>query len=432
MRLKKTSLISGKSENLFKDLNFQGKVLIIGAGAAGLFAGYTLQTEGIEFEILEASERLGGRLGKIEAFADYSLDRGAEWLHGKKSIMGELVKKTKAKIKRDNSRTHFWFEGQIQKKIARDFLAEMEEDSSLPDISFMEYAKEKGYGDEYADIVEQVAGDYGADSSDISAKWTIKEEEAYSAGFKDYKFRETYFDLVYEHIAQEVSDKIHLNSWVREIDYSQGQLKVYDANGKEYLADKIILTVPITVLQEGDINFIPPLPQDKLDAFRKIGMGAGMKVFLKFKERFYKKYLLGGKICAAYADESIGKNGKEHVLMAFIMGQQAAYLSGLQDDQAVVETLLTELDQIYDGKASTSFIEAHIEDWSKHPYIRGAYSYSKVGIGNVRSIAARQVEEKLFFAGEAMNLNGHHQTVHGAIETGYLKVLELRDSLLKS
>ncbi|MFK7921906.1 MAG: FAD-dependent oxidoreductase, partial [Bacteroidia bacterium] len=52
------------------------------------------------------------------------------------------------------------------------------------------------------------------------------------------------------------------------------------------------------------------------------------------------------------------------------------------------------------------------------PFIRGAYSYSTVGIGKSRSIAAQSVDDKLFFAGEAMNLNGHHQTVHGAAETG--------------
>ncbi|MEL7533797.1 MAG: FAD-dependent oxidoreductase, partial [Bacteroidota bacterium] len=62
------------------------KIIIIGAGAAGLYAAYTLAQRGIDFQILEATDRLGGRLGKIDDFADYPLDTGAQWLHGKKSL----------------------------------------------------------------------------------------------------------------------------------------------------------------------------------------------------------------------------------------------------------------------------------------------------------------------------------------------------------
>lgn len=61
--------------------------MIVGAGAAGLFAGKLLHDLGIEFEILEASDRVGGRMGKLEGFADYPLDLGAQWLHGKKNIL---------------------------------------------------------------------------------------------------------------------------------------------------------------------------------------------------------------------------------------------------------------------------------------------------------------------------------------------------------
>lgn len=61
----------------------------------------------------------------------------------------------------------------------------------------------------------------------------------------------------------------------------------------------------------------------------------------------------------------------------------------------------------------------HIQDWSKNKWIGGAYSYALVGQGpNKRKIAATPLNDKVFFAGEAMNINGHHQSVHGAMETG--------------
>lgn len=416
-------------EKIFVDKTFAGKVLIVGAGAAGLYAGYLCQAEGIDFQILEASDKIGGRLGKVEDFSDIPLDSGAEWLHGKKSIIGELVKQTTTKIKRDKSKEYYWFKGKLKKKIPRYLEDELEEDENPSDVSFLDYSRLKGYGEEYKYIIEQLAGDYGADASELSAKWTIKEEEAYSAGFKDYKFRETYFDLFDKHIIAKIQDSIQLNTVVKKIEYRQDKILVEDGKGNAYSADKVILTVPISVLKEGDISFLPPLPAHKIEAFEKIGMGAGMKIFLKFGQKFYEGYIAGGKICAAYADESWAKKGKDHVLLAFVMGKQAEYLSSLESDQEIIEALLGELDEIYGGQASAYFLDAHIVDWGKHPFIRGAYSFSKVGIGNAREIAAQPIEEKIFFAGEAMNLNGHHQTVHGAAETAIQQLINIRDSL---
>lgn len=415
-------------DKIFGDKRFEGKFLIIGAGAAGLYAGYLLKAEGIDFQILEASDKIGGRLGKVEGFSDLTLDSGAEWLHGKKSVMGELVKRTGTKIKRDKSKELYWFKGKLRKKLPLYLEDELEKDENLEDISFKAYAENKGYGEEYTYIIEQLAGDYGADSSELSAKWALKEEEAYSAGFKDYKFRETYFDLFDKHIISEIRDSIQLNTVVKQIDYREEQVLVRDQNGQSYQADKLILTVPITILQDGDITFSPPLPQNKIEAFQKIGMGPGMKVFLKFGQKFYEGYVAGGKVCAAYADESWGKKGEDHVLLAFVMGKQAEYLSSLDSEQKIVEALLADLDEIYGGQASAYFLDAFVIDWGKHPYIRGAYSFSKVGIGTAREIAAEAIDGKIFFAGEAMNLNGHHQTVHGAVETAIQQLINVRDS----
>jgi lysine-specific histone demethylase 1B len=90
-----------------------------------------------------------------------------------------------------------------------------------------------------------------------------------------------------------------------------------------------------------------------------------------------------------------------------------------------VNKLLAELDEMYAGKASATFVSAYVQDWSKHPFIRGAYSYSQVGMGDVRKIAAASVESKLYFAGEDMHLAGHHQTVQGAAESAYFSLAEM-------
>ena len=410
-------------------LSSDKKVLIIGAGAAGLYAGYTLHKQGIDFTILEASNRIGGRLGKREDFADFPIDLGAQWLHGKKSIAGKLVKKKGVAITEDESELAYWFTGKMRQELPKDVVSIVQGDRNSPDISYREYAKQQGLGDEYRFIVEQIAGDYGADSNDMSVKWTAVEEYDWSSGNKDYKFERTYFDLINDHITAYIEDKVLLETIVSKIKYNEKKVVVTDKSGREYEADKLLITVPIPILQQADIEFSPQLPKEKTDAFQKIGMGAGMKVFLKFKEKFYDENIIGGPICAAYADETVGKNGKDHVLLAFVMGKQAEYLSSLGSPASICRELLAELDDMYQGKASASFAGIHVEDWGQNPFIKGAYSYSKVGIGNARNIAAQAVSDKLFFAGEAMNLNGHHATVHGAMETGYEQALKIADLL---
>ena len=418
-------LASFRKETLIPESDFKGKVLIIGAGAAGLYAGYILQSQGIDFKIIEASNYAGGRLGKKTDFADYPIDLGAQWLHGKNSILGDLSKSTNTKITKDNSSLVYWFNNQITSSIPKDVENIMRSDGSLPDMSFLDYAEQQGLGNDYKNIVEQLAGDSGADSTDISIKWNAIEEEEWNSGNTDFKFEASFFDLIDKHITDDIKDSIQLNTPITKINYSVEGVSVTDNQGKSYQADKIIVTVPITILQDNDIEFEPALPQSKMDAFNKIGMGAGMKVFLKFSSKFYDENIVGGEVCAAYADEIIGKNGSDHVLLAFVMGKQAEHLTSLGSDMAITNALLAELDIMYGGQATASFIDSHVEDWTKNPFIKGAYSYSKVGIGNARSIAAESVNDKLYFAGEAMNLNGHHQTVHGAIETGYKEVINI-------
>ena len=71
-----------------EDIN---KVVIVGAGAAGLTAGYLLNRIGIDVQILEASSIYGGRVKRLDGFTDVPLDLGAEWIHTEPSILGDIV-----------------------------------------------------------------------------------------------------------------------------------------------------------------------------------------------------------------------------------------------------------------------------------------------------------------------------------------------------
>ncbi len=420
---------SCRKETLFEDVNFDGKVLIIGAGAAGLYAAYVLKSKGIDFKILEASSIHGGRLGKHTGFSNFPIDLGAEWLHGKNNILGDLIAKSNTRISIDDSETKYWFNNQMVSALPQNI--DIFTGEALPDVSYKEYALQKGLGLEYDFIVEGIAGDQGAAASKLSVYYNNLEEENWVSGDDDFKFQETYFDFFDTQIASHVIDQVQLNTIVSKIDYSQSTIVVTDSNNNSYNADKLIITVPITVLKSGDIQFVPDLPSDKTDAFSKIGMAAGMKVFLKFSNNFYDKYFIGGTICAAYADDNIGKIPNDNVLLAFVMGEQAEYLTSLGSDSAITNALLQELDVMYGGQATASFISSFVQNWTTSPFIKGAYSYSTVGMGDARKVATQSIDKKIYFAGEAMNINGHHQTVHGAVETGYREVINIFKDLKK-
>jgi len=422
-------LAACRKEILLEDVTYDGKVIIIGAGAAGLYAAYILKSKGIDFQLLEASSTYGGRLGKLTGFANFPIDTGAQWLHGKNSILGDLIKKSKTNITLDDSETRYWFNNQLVNSLPQE--TDIFEGDDLPDISFEDYALQNGLGNEYKYIVENIAGDQGAAASRLSVYGNNKDEEHWSAGDDDFKFEETFFDLIDTQIANQVKDYILLNTVVSKIDYSQSTILITDSNNNTFNADKVIITVPIPILKSADIQFTPALPDEKTAAFAKIGMDAGMKVFLKFSNKFFDQNIIGGSVCAAYADDSIGKTQNDNILLAFIMGEQAEYLTSLGSDAAITSALIQELDIMYNGQASASFIASHVENWTTNPFVKGAYSYSTIGMGDARKIASEALSEKLYFAGEAMNTNGHHQTVHGAVETGYREVINMLTDIKK-
>jgi lysine-specific histone demethylase 1B len=362
-------------------------------------------------------------LGKLSGFADYDVDTGAQWLHGTNNILGDLILQTKTKITIDDSSMSYWFENNMVTELPKD--PYIFEHKNLPDISFKDYAHQQGLDNSYDQIVEAIAGDQGASASLLSAYWNSKDEENWVSGDEDFKFSDTFFDFIHQQFAQPIVNQINLNKPVVSIDYSGTQIQVTDQTGAEYFCDKLIVTVPISILKLNEIQFNPALPATKTDAFARFGMGPGMKVFLKFNVKFFPENTYGGSVCAAYLDDSIGKTSNDIVLIAFVMGDQAANLHSLGNDAAITNTLIQELDLMFNGQASLYFMQSFVQDYTDKPFIKGAYSYSTIGMDNARQIAAEPIDNKVFFAGEAMNINGHHQTVHGAVESAYKAVLDL-------
>lgn len=416
---------------LKKENNYKEKVIIIGAGVSGLYAGCLLKELGIDFIILEASNKIGGRVAVDKTFTNFPIDLGAEWLHGKTSILGALVESTQTEIFHDISNPRYLHKGKLKKSLPKrlqKIFAQLEE--TQDDVSFEEFFLREGGKEKELNLLTTYSQDVGASANMISAKWEAEGYSKISYGSDDHKFRKSYFDFIYEHIAKPVLEYVKLNTVVSEIDYRSDQISVKDNSGNIFTSDRILITVPLTILKDGDIKFSPPLPDQKLKAFSQLGMEAGMKVFLKFSQTFAEADILGGTTCAYYVIESYNSYPGEFIIMAFTNGDQAKKLSELGEEKAVA-AILEELDSLCDNEATKYFLDATIKDWSKEPFIRGAYSYPLVGsTENTREIIAEPIDDKVFFAGEASNFNGHHQTVHGAVETAYREVISILESLI--
>lgn len=355
------------------ETNFQGKVLIIGAGAAGMTAGYILKRHNIDFQIIEASSVYGGRVKELQGFADFPIDLGAEWIHTNPSVLAKILND---KTQKDNidiinyapETLYFWDEGKLKKK---NFLTNF----------------------------------YG-----------------------EHKFKNTtWFSFFDKYIAPHIINNIVLNSPVKEIDYTSDKVKVKNTSDEIFEADKVIVTVPLTILQEGLIDFKPAYPTNKIEAFKGVYVPDGIKVFMEFSERFYPDMLIFGSANdfvfedsdeSIYYDAAFRKDSGKNILALFAVGDKANRYTDLPTDEALIAYILKELDEVFEGKASQHYIKHKSQNWSKEPFIRGSYShYENDG---VQEVLSAPIDNKIYFAGEAYAYD--YSTVHGAADSAYKTV----------
>lgn len=358
--------------------NFSGKVLIVGAGAAGISAAYTLEYLGIEYTILEAHSEIGGRVKEIPAgsFADVPLDIGGEWIH-------------------------------TNPKILQDLLLFEDQKVNIDTIEF----KPQTWG-----IVT------GNESKRTNKNWIrhfYREHKFYNSTWHSY-----FKDYMYPYIV----DRLELNAVVNSIDYSNSDfVTVTTKDGRSFTGTHAILATPVTVLQDGDIVFNPPLPIAKQQAIDDVYMTAGLKAMIEFDERFYPDiqfdeglgFVLSEDVMSGpiYYDAVFGKPSKNHVLGVFQVGESAYERTvGLKhDDDMILADIMVTLDELFNNKASKHFVKSYIQNWSAEPFIRGAYSYNDDYDENV---ILEPLNKRIYFCGEHVAPDDSGSTVHGAALSG--------------
>jgi monoamine oxidase len=427
-------------------------VVIIGAGVAGLAAACRLAQAGATTALLEARDRVGGRIYTVrDERTPVPIELGAEFVHGSAPEIAELARRAKlavCDIHGQRWQAHggrltpvdddaFWKDlGRVMSRL---------DPKRTPDRSFEEFLDTKPGGSALARqrtlAREFVQGFHAADLSRIS------ERSLADGGAPDDEDEERQARILdgYDRIAHELAataSGVRLAHQVREVVWEPGAVEVRcsrpGGGSSAVTARAAIVTVPLGVLQQtrgpSAITFTPDV-DDTRRAASQLAMGTVARITLLFREPFWEARSLrrktGGRSLAELSflhssDDDVptwwtAGPVRAATLVGWSGGAKAARLvgRGAAELEARAIAACARLFGMRRSRLESLVEECWYHDWDDDPHTLGAYSYALVGGSTAAERLARPVAGTLFFAGEAADAEGRTGTVHGAIGTGY-------------
>lgn len=396
---------------------FETSVAVVGAGAAGIGAGLRLAEAGVDFVILEARERIGGRACSDTAFP-VAFDLGCSWLwQGSRNPWVEHAGRLGFDLVPDDHAPQLFFgsrpaveeDAEAYKAARAAAFAAVEADNA--ERSVRDAAPLSG---PFARLLENSLGPWmmGAETDAVStAEWGGAEA------------RETDL-LVPAGLGSLVAAvggnlPVELATPVTAIDWSGRPLALETPKGR-LKADKVIVTVPLGVLAAGGIRFTPALPDFVHDAFDGLPMGLLAKVAYAFdRDVFGFEATTHVMDAAATEQQPLWIASPHGAPMAMgLYGGDLAWALEEAGEAAALDWGLDALAAIFGNDLRRQVTRARASRWGSDPWALGSYSVARPGCHGLRGALAAPFDDRLFLAGEAWRSQGDAALVDGAYRSG--------------
>jgi polyamine oxidase len=424
-------------------LSSGSKVIVVGAGFAGLTAARSLLDAGYAVEVLEANARRGGRVHTVDSFAG-AVDLGASWLHGGDGNPLKPIARAAAIPTREsdyrNCITYDLAERDSAEPMAPQFMQRT--DRALRSVAarpVIEHLIRTRIGiaprtSSIGDLLEQVAsvaeprahecyvrgtetlwaspiGELGI--SGLLKKSATRPSKGLLATGEQFVLggMARILDLV----AGDVP--VSLDTQVRRIEHGPDGVRVTSTRGV-HEADAAIVTVSVGVLRAGAIDFAPALPVAHRRALRYLDMGVMNKVVLYFERPFWPERTDYFMLCGGFGALvwNLYHYAGIPALVTMLAGPEAIPAESMSDDELVAR-IRADIARAF-GKPTPEPLQALVTRWRSDPFTLGSYSRLLRGsTGREPQILSRPVGPRLLLAGEALNASDRG-TVHGAYWSG--------------
>jgi len=419
----------------FISVNHKPKVAIIGGGISGLAAGYLLSQKGIDLTIIEARSRLGGRVYShpIDENENLAVELGAEWIGASHQRVISLCQELGLELHNNQFNTHLLYQGKYFRQNEWDFsdawydkldnllqtysnLSEADK-IKLDKIDLWRYLVDNGIKDRDLDFIELIKStDFGESirfaSAFIALDEYVESQETYHM---DYKIKGGNSKLAQSLAAKIGQNKILLNRPVVAIEQTGRSVTITCANGDKITADKVICTLPTTVMK--NIRWNPVLPGDKLEAIDALQYSRINKYATLYNRRFWQDEsfdLITDGPAHYFYHATKNQASTKGALVSYTIGDKADIFARQSDAgrNALVESGL----QPIFGDTEQYALKRINHYWGNDEFARGSYAfYGKNQWFNIRPVLQRRFKN-VHFAGE--HIADWQGYMEGAIETG--------------
>lgn len=428
------------------------RVIVIGAGIAGLSAASALHAAGVEVVVLEGRARIGGRTHTIR-ISETDVDMGAAWIHSPignpllallQSLNIELrpfgldvifdtmrlVGKGGEILSKRNRAAAMKLTNAVEADVM-DAAAGLTTPRPLADLietrlqsvqdmalrAWVRFILHTGFQADLASSVEQISTDNYAVESGFSG-----DDHVLVGGYK----------ILVSRLAKEL--RVHCNANVEHVEQTPTGVVVRCSDGRVEVGSHALVAVPLGVLKTDTIQFSPPLPQAKVTAIKRLGVGIFEKLVLQFESAFWRESTLDP--CGFLVQDNpvlpywidLGTETEKPTLVAHATGPAGAAFAQL-DDAAALALACKLLASIFvNGYADP--VSMHRSNWSGDPFSRGAYLHLTPESSAYDIEALGAPTGRLLFAGEATSPQ-RFGYVDGAYATGLREAKRLLGSMEK-